>query len=184
MGAERAGFEPERCPALPSGAVTPATEAPEELEVTAVGGEPRTLREWVTTFHLVMVVIDPYTDESAWLLDTAGRVLTTFREADCRVGWLVTADEGDARTFLGPWAVQLLTLLDPDRRVVKSLELERLPALVHLRQDLAVVGVAEGWDPKEWQAVTDNLGRLMSWSRPVLPAAGDPSAFTGSPALG
>ncbi|MEJ7583725.1 MAG: hypothetical protein WKF43_06445 [Acidimicrobiales bacterium] len=131
-----------------------------------------------------MVAIDPFTDQSAWILDTAGRILTTFREADCRVGWLVTADEADARTFLGPWATSLLTLIDPDRRVVKSLELDHLPALVHLRQDLAVVGAAEGWDPQEWQAVTDTLGRLMSWSRPVLPAPGDPTPFAGSPALG
>lgn len=177
-------FGPQTGPALPSRAVTPAIDAPAELELTAVGGEPRTLREWVTTFHLVMVVIDPYTDESSWLLGTAGRILSTFSEADCRVGWLVTADEADARTFLGPWGTQLLTLLDPDRRVVKSLELERLPALVHLRQDLAVVGTAEGWDPKAWQAVTDNLARLMSWTRPVLPDASDPSPFRGSPALG
>ncbi len=164
--------------------MTPASEAPADLELTELGGEVRPLDDWVTTFHLALVVIDPYTDESAWLLETAGRILTTFRGADCRVGWLVTADADDARTFLGPWAEALLTLVDPDRRVVKSLGLERLPALVHIRQDRAVVGVAEGWDPRKWQEVTDNLSRLMSWSRPVLPAPGDPGPFTGSPAQG
>lgn len=177
------GFGGAEEPRLRSAAVTAATTAPANTELRALGDEPRPLEQWVTTFHLVVVVIDPYTDQSAWLLDTAGRVLETFRGADCRVGWLVTAAEEDARSFLGPWAESLLTLVDPDRRLVKDLGLERLPALVHIRQDLAVVGVAEGWHPDEWEAVTDNLGRLMSWSQPVLPALGDPSPFEGSPAL-
>ncbi len=164
--------------------MTAATQAPAELELVALGGDARTVREWVTTFHLVLAVIDPYTAESAWLLGTAGRVLTAFRGADCRVAWLVTADGEDARTFLGPWADQFLTLVDPDRRVVKGLELERLPALVHIRQDLTVVGAAEGWDPDEWRAVTDHLARMMSWSRPMLPEPDDPGPFEGSPAQG
>jgi hypothetical protein len=164
--------------------MTAATQAPPQLTLTALDGQARTISEWVTTFHLVMVVIDPYTNESSWLLGTAGRILTHFAEADCRVSWLVTADEEDARAFLGPWARELMTLTDPDRAAVKGLGIERLPALIHIRQDLAVLGCAEGWDPDEWQAITDNLGRIMSWSRPVLPAVGDPSSFAGSPAQG
>lgn len=163
--------------------MTAATSAPADLKIGALSGSPITLSQWVTTFHLVVVVIDPYTDESAWVLDTAGRILSEFKGADCRVGWLVTAGEDDARTFLGPWAKELLTLLDPDRTVVKALGLEHLPALVHIRQDLSVAGVAEGWDPKQWQTVTDQLGTVMSWSKPRLPAAGDPSPFAGSAAL-
>ena len=156
------------------------TTAPADLTITALGGEPRTLREWVTTFHLAVVAIDPYTDQSAWILETAARILDDFVEADCRVGWLVASEADDARTFLGPWADRFLTLIDPDRSVIKGLGIERLPALVHVRQDLAVVGVAEGWHPAEWQAITDNLGRIMSWSHPVIPLAGDPSPFEGS----
>lgn len=162
--------------------MSPATTVPADAELGTLGGVSYTLREWVTTFHLVVVVIDPYTDESSWLLNTAGRLLNVFRGADCRVGWLVTTGEDDARTFLGPWASELLTLLDPNRALVKSLGLERLPALVHIRQDLSIAGVAEGWRPSEWQAVTDQLGEVMSWSKPRLPAPGDPSPFTGSPA--
>jgi hypothetical protein len=156
------------------------TTAPPDLSVTALGGEPRTLEEWVTTFHLVLVAIDPYTDQSAWILDTSGRILDNFAEADCRVGWLVASDEDDARTFLGPWADRFLTLVDPDRSVIKGLGLERLPALVHIRQDLVVVGAAEGWHPAEWRSITDNLGAIMSWSRPQVPLVGDPSPFEGS----
>lgn len=164
--------------------MTAAASAPADAELAALGGEPRTLREWVTTFHLVVVVIDPYTDQSAWVLDTAGRILRTFRDADCRVAWLVTSDADDARTFLGPWADDLLTLVDPDRSFVKALDLEQIPALVHIGQDLTVIGAAEGWDPPAWEAVTDRLGTMMSWSRPVIPALGDPSPFAGSPASG
>ena len=160
------------------------SQAPADLPIAALDGETRTVDEWPTLFQLVMVVLDPYTNESAWILRTAGRVLTTFRGADCRVAWLVTADDADARTFLGPWADDLLTLVDPDRRVVKELGIEALPALVHIRQDSAIVGVASGWRPPEWQAITDRLGDIMSWSRPRIPAAGDPGPFDGSPAQG
>ena len=163
--------------------MTAATSAPGDTTLATVSGDVQTLSQWVTTFHLVVVVVDPYTDESAWLLETAARVLAEFRGADCRVGWLVTADAKDARAFLGPLADQFLTLVDPDRALVKSLDLRHLPALVHIRQDLSVAGVAEGWNPPEWQAVTDQLGTLMSWSKPLLPAVGDPSPFAGSPAL-
>ena len=36
------------------------------------------------------VALDPYTDESAWMLETAGRILKTFEQADVRVAFLVT----------------------------------------------------------------------------------------------
>jgi hypothetical protein len=155
-----------------------------ELKLTAVGSEARTLDEWLTTFHLVVVVLDPYTAESAWLLETAGRILVNFAGADCRAAWVVTADETDARRFLGPWAQTLLTFADPNRDFVAALELRRLPALVHVRQDGAVVGRAEGWQPEEWRQITENLGRALSWSHPNLPTAGDPGPFEGSPARG
>lgn len=157
------------------------TTAPADLSVTALGGEPRTLEEWVTTFHLAVVAIDPYTDQSSWILETAGRILANFAEADCRVGWLVTADADDARAFLGPWADSFLTLLDPSRSVVRGIGLERLPAFVHIRQDLAVVGAAEGWRPAEWESVAANLAQVMRWSQPIIPHTGDPSAFEGTP---
>lgn len=167
---------------LPSPAV--AQQVSGDVKLTALGGAARTLAEWLTTFQLAVVVIDPYTAESAWLLETAGRVLMNFREADSRVGWLVTADERDARRFLGPWAKDLLTFVDPNRDFVKALELRRLPALVHIRQDLTVLGVAEGWQPAQWAEVTEQLGRSMSWSHPNIPEPGDPGAFEGSPARG
>jgi len=155
-----------------------------DLELQPIEGEGRTLEEWLTTFQLAVVVIDPFTHQSAWILETAGKILRTYTGADCRVGWLVTGTPAQAGQFLGPWARELLTFADPDRVVVKALELESLPALVHVRQDHTVLGVAEGWDPEAWREVTTELSKRMSWSRPVIPADGDPAAFPGSPAGG
>lgn len=160
------------------------TQVSEDVKLAAVGGEARPIEEWLTTFQLLTVVVDPYTHESAWILQTARRVLANFRGADCRVAWTVTADDRDAKRFLGPLADEFLTFADPDRALVKGLGLERLPALVYIRQDLAVVGQAEGWDPEAWEHVGALVGKVNSWSHPKLPAPGDPGAFAGSPAAG
>ncbi|HEX6570230.1 MAG TPA: hypothetical protein VF015_13740 [Acidimicrobiales bacterium] len=161
-----------------------ATDPPGDLRLAPIEGEPRTLDGWLTTFHLAAVVLDPYTYESAWLLETAGRILDNFRGADCRIAFVVTADADDAREFLGPWAERILTFVDPDRDLVKALGLNELPAFVHLRQDRSVAALAEGWDPPEWRHVASELGKAMSWSRPNIPAPGDPRPYAGSPALG
>ena len=149
-----------------------------------MNGEARPLEDWVTTFHLVLVVLDPYTHESAWLIETAGRVLTGFSEADCRVAWLVAGTEDQAREFLGPWADEVFTFADPEREVIASLGLAELPAIVHLDQALQVVGAAEGWHPAEWRDVIANLADAMDWSRPAIPEPGDPTPYAGTPALG
>jgi hypothetical protein len=161
-----------------------AVDPPGDLKLAPLHGEPRALTDWLTTFHLVVVVLDPFTYESAWILDTAGRLLTDYTGADCRVGFLVTGDDEEARQFLGPWASRLLTFADPERELVKALDLQRLPALVHIDLDCHVAGVAEGWHPLEWRAVFAGLSRVMSWTRPAVPAPGDPAPFDGSPALG
>ena len=76
---------------------------PPDLTLHPNGGEPLTVADQVTMFHLVLVALDPYTYESSWLLETAGRILEEFVGADCRAGWLVTADEPTPPPFLGPW---------------------------------------------------------------------------------
>ena len=156
----------------------------EDLKLTAIGGEPRTIGEWLTTFQLLTVVIDPYTAQSAWLLETAGRVLEHFSGASCRTSWTVTADEADAKRFLGPWADRILTFTDPDRELVKALDLDQLPSMSYIRQDLAIVGQVQGWDPEEWERLGALVGKVNAWSHPKLPRPGDPGPFPGSPALG
>jgi hypothetical protein len=149
-----------------------------------INATPRPLSQYLTTFHLVVVALDPFTNESAWILETAGRVLTVFSQADCRVGWLVAGSPEECREFLGPWATRFLTFADPDRDAIKALGLDRVPAIVHLAMDGSVVASAEGWKPSAWQAVVDELAKVLSWKAPHLPAAQDPPPYEGTPALG
>jgi hypothetical protein len=161
-----------------------ATDPPADLLLTTVTGDSRTLAEWVDNFHLGLVFVDPYTYESAWLLEEAARILATLSAADVRVGWVVTADAPDSRAFLGPYADSLFTLIDPDRELVKALDLEQLPAFVHINMGMQVGAFAEGWQPAAWKAALTELATVLAWTVPVLPGPGAPSPFLGSPALG
>lgn len=161
-----------------------ATDPPADLPLAPINGEVRTLADWVTTFQLAAVMLDPFTNESSWILETAGRVLTHFREADCRVAFIITGTAEQAREFLGPWADKVLTFADPDRAAVKALGLNELPAFVQIRGDLHVAAAAEGWDPEQWRAVAASLAKNMSWTAPLIPDYGDPSPYAGSAATG
>ena len=173
------------CPklvALRSPSVT--TDVPATLELTPLAGTPRTIAEWTTTFHLAIVVIDPFTLESSWILDTAVRLLRHYAEADVRIALLVTGTIDEAKQFLGPLATEILVFADPERAAITGFALETLPAFVHINQHHQVEAEAQGWNPEAWKAVAENLSDRMDWSIPVIPDAGDPSPFAGSPALG
>jgi len=161
-----------------------ATDPPADLTLAPLNGDPETIAAWLTTFQLAVVVLDPFTNESSWLLETAGRVLTHFTGADCRVAFLVTGTADEARQFLGPWADKVLTFADPDRAAVRALGLNELPAFLQIRGDRRVAAVAEGWDPLEWRTVASSLAKNMSWSAPLIPAEGDPSPYAGTAAAG
>jgi hypothetical protein len=160
------------------------TNPPPDLALTPLGGEARPLQEWLTTFHLGSVVLDPYTNESSWVLSTAARILEGLRGSDARVNFIVTADADDARTFLGPLVEQFLVFVDPDRIAVKALGLTELPAFVFIRVDGTVQAAAEGWNAAEWRAVADAVAEATAWRPPDIPIVGDPGPFRGSPALG
>ena len=136
---------------------------------------------WVTMFHLVFVAVDPFSERSAWLVDTAGRVLSNYDQADCRVAWLVGGRPEEARLFLGHWADDLLTFVDPDLTAVRAFGLERLPAIVHLALDGTVVNAVEGWDPPAWRELTKELSRQVDWIGPTVPGPRDPAPFEGDP---
>ncbi len=161
-----------------------ATAPPADLRLAPINGEAGTIADWLTTFQLAGVVLDPFTNESAWIIETAGRILMHFREADCRVAFIVTGTADEARQFLGPWADKVLTFADPDRAAVTAFGLNELPAFLQVRGDLHVPAAAEGWDPEQWRAVAASLAKNMSWSAPLIPALGDPSPYAGSPAAG
>ncbi len=135
------------------------------------------------TFHFTTIVIDPYTNESAWILKTAERILHQFAGAATRVNFVVTASEADTKKFLGPLADRFLTFSDPDRVLVKQIGLTELPAFVFIQSDGTVPQSAEGWSPASWRKVSDYIADTVKWSRPLIPAAGDPGTFKGSPAL-
>lgn len=186
-GVTRNGPRPERVLGTEATALTlpcVATNPTGDVTLRDLQGNSYTLDEWLTLFNLLLVGVDPYTLESSWILNTASRLFRYYEGADVRVAFVVTADPDDARRFLGPLAEEFLVFADPDRELVKSAELDRLPALLHLRQDASLAGVAEGWDPEEWTDVLLTLEDDMYWrSRPSLPEPTDPNPFTGSPAL-
>jgi len=167
---------------LPSLAV--ATDPSPDLLLAPLGAEARPLEEWLTTFHLAIVALDPYTNESSWILPTATRILEGLRGSDARVCFLVTADERDARSFLGPLSESFLVFLDPERLVVKAMGLEQLPAFVFIRVDGTVQASAEGWSASSWRAVAESITTATAWRVPDIPLVGDPGPFRGSPSLG
>lgn len=161
-----------------------ATNPPLDLQLTPLGGEGRPLSTWLTTFHLASVVLDPFTNESSWILDTAARILHNFKGAAVRVNFLITCSHDEAKQFLGPLADEYLVFVDPDRTAVKALGLTSLPAFVFIQSDGTVPASAEGWNAAEWRTVAETISSVTSWSKPTIPGAGDPGAFHGTPALG
>jgi hypothetical protein len=147
-------------------------------------GQDRPVMEWLTTFHLASVVLDPYTNESSWILRSATRILEQFRGSDARINFIVTAGANDARAFLGPLADRFLVFCDPDRTAVKAIGLRELPAFVFIRVDGVVAAAAEGWDPEAWESVADAIAEVTWWTSIEVPGPGDPGPFRGSPALG
>ena len=111
-----------------------------DIVLATDAGDEQTLDQWLTTFNLLAVVIDPYTHESGWILPTADRLFGHYEEADVRCVYVVASDGEGARQYLGKFAPTRLVLVDPDREFIGSLGLERLPAIVHIGQDGTVLG--------------------------------------------
>lgn len=155
-----------------------------DLQLEPLGDKVRPLEDWLTTFHLASVVLDPYTNESSWILKSATRILDELRGCQATVNFVVTADEADTRRFLGPLTERFLVFIDPDRLLVKALEVDALPAFTFIRVDGEAVAIAEGWNPAEWRAVADATTETTKWRTPDIPEPQDPGPFAGSPALG
>lgn len=155
----------------------------QDLILTPLKGEAHTLREWTSMFHLGSVVLDPFTNESSWILETAVRIMRQFAGAAVRVNFIITCEPDDARTFLGPYADEFLVFCDADRIAVKALGLTELPAFVLIQGNGSIPVAAQGWTAQEWKAVATEIARLTAWSKPSIPAPGDPGSFRGTPAL-
>ena len=164
-------------------ASTPLPNPSLDLSLTPLAGEARTLREWLTTFHMASVVLDPFTNESSWILETAVRIMRQFSGAAVRVNFIITCDSVDARAFLGPYADEFLVYCDPERAAVKALGLTELPAFLVIQGNGAIPACAQGWASADWKEVAAKVATLTSWSKPTIPAPGDPGTFRGTPAL-
>jgi hypothetical protein len=160
-----------------------ANDPPADLLLTPINGKGRTLQQWLTTFHLLVMALDPYTNESAWILPTVRRINHTFAQADCRVALLMAADERDCNRFLGPITGEALVFADPDRTAIKAFGFERLPAIAQVAMDGTIVDAAEGWQPLQWRRVCAKVAKITRWSEPTIPDPSDPGPFEGSPAL-
>ena len=116
-----------------------ASDPSPDLLLAPINGKPRPVTAWLTIFHLVFVALDPFSERSAWLVETSGRILTNYDQADCRVAFLVGGTAGEAREFLGHWATDILTFADPDLSAIRGFGLHTLPAIVHLAGDGTIV---------------------------------------------
>jgi hypothetical protein len=154
-----------------------ATTISTDVTLTPLTGRGKTLEEWLTTFHLAVVALDPFTNEGAWILPIADRVLSNFGQADVRVALLLPATPDECRMFLGPIVNRLLVFADPDREAINGMGFDRLPVFAHIAMDGTVEGKAVGWQPAEWQKVADNLAKVLSWTSLVVELDGDPGPF-------
>jgi hypothetical protein len=164
-------------------AAEPLSDPSLDLVLSPLDKAGRTLREWLTTFHIASIVLDPYTNESSWILNTAVRIMRQFSGAAVRVNFIVTCRPDDAREYLGPLADEFLVFCDPDRVAVKALGLTELPAFVIVQQNGTIPLAAQGWNASDWKSVAEKVADLTAWTKPTIPAPGDPGAFRGTPAL-
>jgi hypothetical protein len=150
------------------------------LKITSTKGVTRTLDDWLTMFHLCVVVLPPR-PEAAVFIPIARRIFEVFGDADCRTALCVVGNEFIARGVLGDAEHEYLSFVDPDGAFVESLGLTHLPAFVHLRQDTTLVAAAEGWEPHAWQNVAKEVAKSMAWSVPTVGGPGDPPPTPGWP---
>jgi hypothetical protein len=143
------------------------------IPLTTTQGVTRTLDDWTTMFQLCLVVLPARAEATAYV-PVAQRIFATLGDSDCTCAFLVTGEAEIARRMLGPLAEQVRTFADPELALVASLGLERLPALVQLRQDTSVGACAEGWSPTEWQRAVRSLAKDMAWTVPEISGPDDP----------
>ncbi len=150
------------------------------LELATSKGVTRTLDDWTTMFHLCLVILPDRPEAEAWI-PVAHRIFGVLGDSDARTAYVVTGPAAIAQRILGAEIDKAMVFVDPDRALVGALGLERLPALVHLRQDTTVGAAAEGWDPAAWQDVAREVSEAMAWSVPdlVAPGIGFPAPTRG-----
>jgi hypothetical protein len=150
------------------------------LQITSYKGVTRTLDDWATVFNLAVIVL-PDRPEGAAFVPVVERIFATLGDSDVRTIVCVPSTKTIAKRILGDAVDRWLVWLDPDRAFVESLGLERMPAILMLRQDTSLVTAAQGWSPTEWQRVANEIARHEHWTTPLVAGRGDPAPTAGWP---
>ncbi len=144
-----------------------------------LSGKSRTIGQLLTTFHLLFVALDPFTIESAWILQTAARILQTFEQADCRTAWLVTATADECRLFLGPLGQRDTDLRRPRPSGGEGVRPRTAARHCPLGMHGKVYDAAEGWHPLRVARRDRGPGQACQWLAPAIPGPRDPGAVRG-----
>jgi len=165
----------------PALAFAPVAQNPNPLlPITSYKGVTRTLDDWATVFNILLIVL-PGVPEGAAFIPVVDRIFSTFGDSDVRTVVCVPSTKTITKRILGNSVDRWLTWLDPDRALVDSLGLERLPAFLLLRQDTQLVTAVQGWSPTEWQRVASEIARKEHWTTPIVTGKGDPAPTPGWP---
>lgn len=157
-----------------------ATNPDPTIQVASLSGTTRSLDDWMTMFHLCLVVL-PDDPVARRFLPVADNIFHVLGDSDTRTAVLWPSTGPIAKRVLGDFVDENLVFIDPDKELIASLGIEKLPAVVHLRQDTTLAGVAEGWNAPEWQNVVDGVADAMSWSSPEVDAGRVPAGTVAFP---
>ncbi|MFZ4514994.1 MAG: hypothetical protein ACOYN3_01630 [Acidimicrobiia bacterium] len=149
-----------------------------ELKLATNTGVVRTLDDWSTMFHLVLVILPDSPEATQWI-PVAERIFAVLGDADCRCAYVMPSTPAIADRVIRD--TRAMVFVDPDKELVKGLGLTHLPAFIHLRQDTSMAAAAQGWDSEEWQAVARSIGNAMSWSVPEIANRANPPKTIGYP---
>jgi hypothetical protein len=146
-------------------------------------GQARTIDELTTLFDLCLVVVDGLRPAQLHALEPViDRLDRTLGDADCTIGLLaVGVASDDAVDLAGPLAQRVAVYADPAASAATALGLTGAPGLVWVDTQPAVRAAVNGWDPNQWRPAITELAHKLAWTKPLLPAPGDPAPIDAQP---
>lgn len=146
-------------------------------------GQARTVAALTTLFDLCLVILDGLRPASVRALTPViDRIDRTLSGSDCTVGVLaVGVTAADAVELLGPLAQRVAIFADPDGTAAADLGVTGAPGLLWISTEPAVQASVAGWNPTLWRPVLVDLARKLAWTRPLMPAPGDPGPLAPAP---
>jgi hypothetical protein len=146
-------------------------------------GKARTIDDLTTLFDLCLVVVDGRRPAQLQrLAPVIDRLDRTLGDADCTLAILAVGIEiNQAVAVAGPMAERVAVFADTDGSAAAALGLRGSPAFVWLDTEPVVRAVVEGWDGAAWRPVMADLAHKLAWTRPLMPAPGDPPPIPAQP---